>query len=245
MPGNGKHRKSVAGDGNGRPEPMREPVQKGSPDNIRRESRVTEPTTLVKKNEKMKIQESPAPVLSKPKMRRTGELDFKREVTITVGKTNESGKIVVQSDTVYEQYNLNKFQSKPSEPSPLRSPLKKQPWPSNPLPNNYQSEYLTTYGTNFYSSNRSTMDDQNDVLNLSNYMNEFQDPGSKKTLNRTSNSFSRQHDTSPYQGLADNTPLDETCNEFYMGYGLDPEKPASIVGDSKVDADGSLLSGDF
>jgi hypothetical protein len=92
------------------------------------------------------------------------------------------------------------------------------------------------------------MDDQNEILNFSNYMNEFQDPDAEKyknRLNQTSNSVSGQHNTNCYQGLADYSPLDETCNEFYMGYGLDPEKPASIVGDSKIDADGSRLSGDF
>jgi hypothetical protein len=154
MPGSGKPRKIVAVDGNGKPEHVRVSVQKGSPDNLNRESRVTEPTTLIKKNEKVKIQESPTSVLSKPKVRRTGELDFQRQVTITVGKTDESGKIVLQSDTVFEQYNLNKFQSKNPEPSHLKSPSKRA-WPSNPTPTNYQSEHLTTYGTNFYSSNRS------------------------------------------------------------------------------------------
>jgi hypothetical protein len=119
MPGGGKPRKSVAVDGNGKPEHVRVSVQRGSPDKIIKESRVTEPTTLVKKNEKVKIQESPTSGLSKPKGRRTGELDFQRQVTITVGKTDESGKIVLQSDTVYEQYNLNKFQSKNPEPSHL------------------------------------------------------------------------------------------------------------------------------
>lgn len=94
------------------------------------------------------------------------------------------------------------------------------------------------------------MDDQNEILNLSSYMNEFQDPNAEKDknkyrLNQTSNSVSGQHNTNFYQGLADYNPLDETCNEFYMGYGLDPEKPASIVGDSKIDPDGSHLFGDF
>jgi hypothetical protein len=57
MPGGGKPRKSLAvdGNGNGKPEYVRVSVQKGSPDNLNRESRVTEPTTLVKKNEKVKI----------------------------------------------------------------------------------------------------------------------------------------------------------------------------------------------
>lgn len=165
----------------------------------------------------------------------------KHLVTTKSGKTNENGKLIIETNMIYETINSLKTPSqKDFEPNSYTNISKHENFEikfNKPLISNKAISYNSDIQTNNY--NTTNMSDRDSVmdnnLNLSNYVFDFYNNNaenqtikssrlatkdqniveSKKSYHHVDNTVK---DNEPQFNMLDNTtPLDETQNEFYLG----------------------------